>query len=104
MHKHLINATTSQLHQRKILVKSDPRYGDDLLLKELKGHDGRSSNKFVAFADSVQKERLKEIHIECQHCLAHTPQWAAFIDHLITNLQTSSRKFKLFIDITIPNP
>jgi hypothetical protein len=85
------------------IFRNDPRYGDDLLLKELKGHDGGSSNKFVAFADSGQMERLKEIHKECQHCLVHTPQWAEFIDHIITELQSSSKKFKLLIDIYNPD-
>ncbi|MFB0499327.1 hypothetical protein ABID99_005564 [Mucilaginibacter sp. OAE612] len=85
------------------IFKNDPRYGDDLLLKELKGHDGGSSNKFVAFTESGQMERLKEIYMECQHCLAHTPQWAEFISRLITDLQSSSKKFKLLIDIYNPD-
>lgn len=85
------------------IFKNDPRYGDDLLLKELKGHDGGSSNKFVAFSDSGQMERLKEIYAECQHCLVHTPHWAKFIDYVITDLQSSSKKFKLLIDIYNPD-
>lgn len=40
------------------IFSSDPRYADVLLLKELKGHDGNSSNKFVGFSESNQKERI----------------------------------------------
>lgn len=85
------------------IFKNDPRYIDDLLLKELKGHDGNSSNKFVAFSESGQKERLKEIRMECQHCLTHTPKWAEFIDFLIEDLHASPKKFRLLIDIYNPD-
>lgn len=51
---------------RSGIFKTDPRYSEDLLIKELKGHDGNSSNKFVGFSESNQKERLKEIRLECQ--------------------------------------
>ena len=43
------------------IFKSDPRYSKELLLSELKGNDGNSRNKFVAFSQSTQK--LSLIHI-----------------------------------------
>lgn len=85
------------------IFKSDPRYSDDLLIKELKGHDGNSSNKFVGFSESSQKERIKEIRSECQHCLSHTPSWAEFIDYILSDLERSNEKFKVIVDIYNPD-
>ena len=85
------------------IFKSDPRYSDDLLIKELKGHDGNSSNKFVGFSESSQKERIKEIRSECQHCLSHTPSWAKFIDYILSDLERSNEKFKVIVDIYNPD-
>ncbi|MFZ2782873.1 MAG: endonuclease NucS domain-containing protein [Sediminibacterium sp.] len=85
------------------IFKSDPRYSDDLLIKELKGHDGNSSNKFVGFSESSQRERIKEIRSECQHCLSHTPSWAEFIDYILSDLERSNEKFKVIVDIYNPD-
>lgn len=85
------------------IFKSDPRYSDDLLIKELKGHDGNSSNKFVGFSESSQKERIKEIRSECQNCLSHTPNWAEFIDYTFSDLERSNEKFKVIVDIYNPD-
>lgn len=85
------------------IFKTDPRYNDDLLIKELKGHDGNSSNKFVGFSESSQKERLKEIRLESQWCLNHTPNWADFIDYIFSNLEKSKEKFKILVDIYNPD-
>lgn len=85
------------------IFKTDPRYNEDLLIKELKGHDGNSSNKFVGFSESSQKERLKEIRLECQWCLSHTPHWADFIDHILSDLERSKEKFKILVDIYNPD-
>jgi hypothetical protein len=85
------------------IFKTDPRYNDDLLIKELKGHDGNSSNKFVGFSESSQKERLQEIRLECQWCLRHTPHWADFIDHILSDLERSKEKFKVLVDIYNPD-
>lgn len=83
--------------------KNDPRYTDELLIKELKGNDGNSSNKFVGFSDSSQKERIKEIHLECQYSLSHTPHWAEFIEHILSDLEESDERFKIIIDIYNPD-
>lgn len=85
------------------IFKSDPRYSDDLLIRELKGHDGNSSNKFVGFSESSQKERIKEIRSECQHCLSHTPRWAVLIDNILSDLEHSNEKFKVIVDIYNPD-
>jgi len=85
------------------IFKTDPRYNEDLLIKELKGHDGNSSNKFVGFSESSQRERLKEIRLECQWCLSHTPHWADFIDHILSDLEKSKKKFKILVDIYNPD-
>ncbi|RZJ90593.1 MAG: DUF91 domain-containing protein [Chryseobacterium sp.] len=85
------------------IFKSDPRYSDDLLIRELKGHDGNSSNKFVGFSESAQKERIKEIRLECQHSLNHTPHWAEFIDYVFADLEKSKKKFKIIADIYNPD-
>lgn len=84
------------------VFKSDPRYNRDLLIKELKGHDGNSSNKFVGFSESSQKERINEIRTECQHSLYHTPHWAEFIDYIFADLEKSKKKFKIIADIYNP--
>lgn len=81
----------------------DPRYSDELLLKELKGHDGRSSNKFTGFCESSQKERFNEIKSECQYCLRQTPFWAEIIDHILSKLQQKKEKFRLIVDIYNPD-
>lgn len=82
--------------------KSDPRYKEELLIKELKGNDGNSPNKFVGFSESTQKERLKEIRLESQHCLSHTPHWAEFIDYILFDLEKSNEKFKVILDVYNP--
>ena len=66
------------------IFSSDPRYNDALLLKELKGHDGNSSNKFVGFSESNQKERINEIYSECQNSLSHTRHWQSFINFILS--------------------
>ncbi|MCT3758328.1 DUF91 domain-containing protein [Elizabethkingia anophelis] len=85
------------------IFKSDPRYNDDLLIKELKGNDGNSRNKFVGFSESNQKQRLQEIRTECQYCLSETPHWASFIDYILADLQKSKENFKVIIDIYNPD-
>jgi hypothetical protein len=85
------------------IFKSDPRYSEDLLIKELKGHDGNSSNKFVGFSESTQKERIKEIRTECQHSLSHTFHWAEFIDYIFADLEKNNEKFKVIVDIYNPD-
>ncbi|MDR6156598.1 hypothetical protein QF023_000114 [Chryseobacterium sp. SLBN-27] len=85
------------------IFKSDPRYNDELLMKELKGHDGTSSNKFVAFSASDQKERIQEIFTECQFCLSHTPQWQLFISFILSQLISSKEKYKIIVDIYNPD-
>lgn len=85
------------------IFKTDPRYNEGLLIKELKGHDGNSANKFVGFSESSQKERLKEIRSESQWCLNHTPHWADFIDHIFSDLEKSTEKFKVLVDIYNPD-
>ncbi|WP_336664504.1 endonuclease NucS domain-containing protein [Elizabethkingia meningoseptica] len=83
--------------------KSDPRYNDNLLIKELKGNDGNSRNKFVGFSESSQKQRLQEIRIECQYCVNGTPHWAAFIDYILADLEKSKENFKVIVDIYNPD-
>lgn len=85
------------------IFNTDPRYSRDLLIKELKGHDGNSSNKFVAFSESNQKERVSEIRSECQYSLSHTPHWSEFIGFIISNLEKSNEKFKIIVDIYNPD-
>lgn len=85
------------------IFKSDPRYNESLLLKELKGHDGNNTNKFVGFSDSGQKERIREIRSECQNCLNHTPKWAESIDYIISDLEKSVENFKVIINIYNPD-
>ncbi len=82
---------------------SDPRYTDALLLKELKGHDGNNSNKFVGFSESNQKERINEIYSECQNSLSHTPNWQFFINYILSQLIDSKEKYRIIIDIYNPN-
>ena len=83
--------------------KSDPRYTDKLLIKELKGNDGNSFNKFVGSSESTQKERLKEIRLNCQNALSHTPHWGDFIDKTLSDLEKSKEKFKIIVDIYNPD-
>lgn len=85
------------------IFKIDPRYNEDLLIKELKGHDGNSFNKFVGFSESSQKERLKEIRLECQRCLDQTTHWAEFLDHILSDLEKSKERFKIIVDIYNPD-
>jgi len=85
------------------IFKSDPRYTDDLLIKELQGHDGTSSNKYVGFTESSQFERVKEIKEECMNSLMHTPQWAYFIEHIFNNLQKEGNSVRILIDIYNPD-
>lgn len=85
------------------IFNTDPRYNNELLLKELKGYDGGSFNKFVGFSESIQKERLKEIWVNCQKSLHHTPQWAEFINHVFSKLEKSIEKFKVIVDIYNPD-
>lgn len=101
----ILNAQGWTVHKvyRNGIFKKDPRYTDQLLLKELKGHDGNSENKFVGFAESTQLERLKEIQSECMHSLAHTPQWAEFISCLLNKMERQGDKFRILIDIYNPN-
>ncbi|PZR28678.1 MAG: hypothetical protein DI535_05960 [Citrobacter freundii] len=82
---------------------SDPRYSEDLLIKELKGHDGNSQNKFVGFSESSQKERINEIYEASQKCLGTTPHWAEFIAFVLSNLEKSKEKFKVIVDIYNPD-
>lgn len=84
------------------IFNTDPRYSNELLLKELKGHDGNSPNKFVGFSESTQKERIIEIRSECQYSLSHTPQWAEFIDFTLKELEKSTERFKIILDIYNP--
>ncbi len=85
------------------IFKTDPRYTDELLIKELKGHDGNNPNKFVGFSESTQKERLKEIRLECQHCLVHTPHWAEFIDRIFSDLESKKDKYRVIVDVYNPD-
>lgn len=85
------------------IFSSDPRYADALLLKELKGHDGNSSNKFVGFSESNQKERINEIYSECQNSLSHTPHWQSFINFILSQVISSKEKYKIIIDIYNPD-
>jgi hypothetical protein len=85
------------------IFKTDPRYDDNLLIKELRGHDGNNQNKFVGFAESTQFERIKEIQQECMNSLMHTPQWAEFIECFFKELEGRNQQFRLFIDIYNPD-
>ena len=85
------------------IFKTDPRYSKDLLIKELKGHDGNSQNKFVGFSESNQKERIKEIRSECQYSLSHTSHWSNFIEFILSELEKSTEKFKIIVDVYNPD-
>lgn len=89
--------------KRSGIFSSDPRYTDALLLKELKGHDGNSSNKFVGFSESNQKERINEIYSECQNSLSQTPHWQSFINFIFSQVISSKEKYKIIIDIYNPD-
>jgi len=82
---------------------TDPRYSTELLIRELKGHDGNSPNQFFGFSESKQKERIKEIRTASEHSLAHTPSWAEFIDTILSRLEKSKEKFKVIVDIYNPD-
>lgn len=82
---------------------SDPRYTEAILLKELKGHDGNNSNKFVGFSESNQKERINEIYSECQNSLSHTPHRQSFINYILSKLNNSKEKYRIIIDIYNPD-
>ncbi|HWZ14992.1 MAG TPA: endonuclease NucS domain-containing protein [Mucilaginibacter sp.] len=94
--------TIQQINRYGIFEK-DPRYSDDLLIKELKGHDGSSKNKFVGFAESTQKERLNELHRECMNSLAHTPQWAELVELALKELEQQKNRYRILIDIYNPD-
>ena len=84
------------------IFNTDPRYSRELLIKELKGHDGNSPNKFVGFSESNQKERISEIRSECQYSLGHTPHWSEFIEFILSGLEKSNEKFKIIVDVYNP--
>ncbi|WP_339700926.1 endonuclease NucS domain-containing protein [Algoriphagus aquimarinus] len=81
------------------VFKSDPRYTEFMLLKELKGHDGNSHNKFVGFTESSQKERFQEIKTECKLSLQHLPVWEEIISQILYNLEQNKEEFKMVLDI-----
>jgi Endonuclease NucS len=85
------------------LFKSDPRYTDDLLIAELKGHDGSSRNKFVGFAELSQTDRIKELREQCMNSLMHTPQWASFIEHIFKSIEEYASNTRILIDIYNPD-
>lgn len=85
------------------IFNSDPRYTTELLLKELKGHDGNSSNKFVGFSESNQKKRIQEIYSECQYSLNHTPHWQSCVNFILSQMINSKEKYKIIIDIYNPD-
>ena len=101
----ILNAQGWTIHKihRKGIFRKDPRYTDHLLLKEVRGHDGNSKNKFTGIAESTQPERIKEIHKECMHSLAHTPQWAEFIDCLFYEIEQKNEKTRILVDIYNPD-
>ena len=81
------------------IFKSDPRFTEFMLLKELKGHDGNSHNKFVGFTESSQKERFQEIKTECRLSLQHMPVWEEIISQILHDLEKSREEFKMLLDI-----
>lgn len=81
------------------IFNSDPRYSEDLLIKELKGHDGNSHNKFVGFMDSSQKERFREIRTESKTSLQNIPIWSEIIDKILDDLEKGKDQFKMLLDI-----
>ncbi|OOG76458.1 endonuclease NucS domain-containing protein [Algoriphagus sp. A40] len=81
------------------IFKSDPRYTEFMLLKELKGHDGNSHNKFVGFTESSQKERFLEIRIESKASIQNIPFWSEIIDKVLDDLAKGKQEFKMVLDI-----
>lgn len=94
---------TIQAIHKSGIFKIDPRYSDELLIKELRGHDGNSKNKFVGFAESTQPDRIKEIYQQSRNCLKHTPQWAVFIEQIFEDLNKREEKFRIIIDVYNPD-
>lgn len=81
------------------IFKSDPRYSEELLLKELKGHDGNSHNKFVGFTELSQKERFRELKSESKTSLQNIPIWDKIIDKILNDLEKGEEEFKTLLDI-----
>ncbi len=89
--------------QRFGIFKTDPRYTDDLLIKELQGYDGNNRNKYSAFGQSSQKEKLLEICKQSSKSLKSTPQWFKYLNALFLELLHKKESFKLIVDIYNPD-
>jgi hypothetical protein len=94
---------TIQKISRFGIFNKDPRYNDDLLLKELKGHDGSSKNKFVGFGESTQTEKIKELRTECLNSLDNAPQWEELIELALNDLEQEKTRYRILIDIYNPD-
>lgn len=82
---------------------SDPRYDDEILLREARGLDGNNSFKFLGMAESTQPERMKELIAGCQNSLKHSINWQNHIVSLLGTLQKSNEPFRIGIYIYNPN-
>jgi hypothetical protein len=81
----------------------DPRYDDDLLLRELRGLNGNNRNKFLNFCESTHTDRLAEIIESCQITLENNHVWQNHINNIFDYLNKKGEPYRLVINIFSPN-
>lgn len=84
------------------IFNSDPRYVDELLLRELRGLDGSSAVKYLNFTESIQHDRLLEIEENCITPIENNSIWKEHIESIFKFLKSQNEKYRLIVHIYSP--
>lgn len=82
--------------------RNDPRYDDEILLREIRGLDGKNEQAYLNFCESAHKDRFQEIIEKCQICVKEFPAWRTHIKSIFKFLAKESEPFRLVISIYTP--
>lgn len=81
---------------------TDPRYTDEILLRELRGLDGSSDTKYLNFAESSQTDRITEIRENCLMPLEGNEFWANHLHNIFEYLNKLGKPYRCVINVYHP--